>query len=68
MCFSDGFTEATNAKGEMFGVEQLLSLFEAHHDLPTREIAEKILQAVRAFTGGSSLGDDGTLLLARYTG
>ena len=68
MCFSDGFTEATNAEGEMFGVERLLALFEAHHDLPTREIADKILQAVRAFTGGSSLGDDGTLLLARYTG
>lgn len=68
MCFSDGFTEATNPEGEMFGVERLLALFEAYHDLPTREIAEKILQAVRTFTGGNSLGDDGTLLLARYTG
>ncbi|MCX7606823.1 MAG: SpoIIE family protein phosphatase [Bacteroidia bacterium] len=68
MIFSDGFTEATNSTGEMFGTERLLDLFQTHHALPAREIASHILQAVRTFIEGHSLGDDGTLLLVRYTG
>jgi len=68
MLFSDGFTEATNPQGEMFGTERLFALFSAYHRLPVEDLAYRILETVRAFTGGSSLGDDGTLLVIRYTG
>jgi serine phosphatase RsbU (regulator of sigma subunit) len=68
MLFSDGFTEATNPEGEMFGTERLLSLFSTYHKLPTEDLAHRILEAVQEFTGGGSLGDDGTLMLIRYTG
>lgn len=66
--FSDGFSEASSASGEMFGTERLLSLFEAHAHATPKEIAEAVVQAVRDFTGGTSLGDDGTLMVVRYLG
>jgi len=68
MLFSDGFTEATNPQGEMFGTERLFALFSAYHRLPVEDLAYRILEAVHEFTGSSSLGDDGTLLVIRYTG
>ncbi|MCS7162472.1 MAG: serine/threonine-protein phosphatase [Bacteroidia bacterium] len=68
VCFSDGFTEASNAEGEMFGVERIMALFQAHHDLPARQLAQKIQEAAHAFVGSSSLGDDGTLIVARFLG
>lgn len=68
LLFSDGFTEATSPQGEMFGTERLFALFSTYHRLPVEDLAYRILEAVQAFTGGSSLGDDGTLLVIRYTG
>ncbi|MCS7188849.1 MAG: PP2C family protein-serine/threonine phosphatase [Bacteroidia bacterium] len=68
MCFSDGFTEATSPSGEMFGGERLFKLFSTYHTLTAKEIATRIFQEVRTFTEGYSLGDDGTLLVVRYTG
>ncbi|MCX7651646.1 MAG: serine/threonine-protein phosphatase [Bacteroidia bacterium] len=66
--FSDGFSEAANLSGEMFGVERLLSVFKAHVHATPSEIAEAIVQEVRTFVGDTSLGDDGTLLVVRYLG
>lgn len=66
--FSDGFSEAASASGEMFGTERLLSLFKTHVHATPKEIALSVVQAVRDFTGGTSLGDDGTLLVVRYLG
>jgi serine phosphatase RsbU (regulator of sigma subunit) len=68
MLFSDGFTEASNAQGEMFSTETLFSLFQRYAALPVEEMALRILEAVRHFVGDTSLGDDGTLLVIRYTG
>lgn len=66
--FSDGITEAKNEQGEMFGTERLFNLFSIYYKLPLEDIADRILETLRAFTGGGSLGDDGTLVLVRYTG
>ncbi|MCS7297688.1 MAG: PP2C family protein-serine/threonine phosphatase [Bacteroidia bacterium] len=66
--FSDGFPEASNAEGEMFGTERLLALFKAHAHATPREIASFIVEEVRRFVGSSSLGDDGTLIVVRYLG
>lgn len=66
--FSDGFSEASNAEGEMFGTERLLALFKAHAHATPEEITHAIVRAVADFTGGGSIGDDGTLIAVRYLG
>ncbi|MCS6789679.1 MAG: serine/threonine-protein phosphatase [Bacteroidia bacterium] len=68
ICFSDGFSEATNSQGERLGSDRLLHIIQAHIHRPTHEISSYILEAVRQFTGSTSLGDDGTLMIVRYTG
>lgn len=66
--FSDGFSEASNLSGEMFGMERLLAAFQKMCHATPKEIAQYIVEEVRAFTGGTSLGDDGTLIVVRYLG
>ncbi|MDW8057607.1 MAG: PP2C family protein-serine/threonine phosphatase [Bacteroidia bacterium] len=68
MLFSDGLSEASNLAGEMFGTDRLFSLFKAHVHATPKEIAQAIMSALHEFTGGTSLGDDGTLLVVRYLG
>jgi len=63
---SDGIIEAANASGEEFGEHRLIAAVESAAD--PREIRDRILNAVRAFTGSDVLADDQTLLAIRYTG
>ena len=49
--YTDGITEAENDQLEMFGLEQLMKVILASHELSSMDIVEEILTAVRAFTG-----------------
>jgi sigma-B regulation protein RsbU (phosphoserine phosphatase) len=55
--YSDGITEAENAKGEEFGLGLL-----AEHAAKTGASAVSIIDGVRAFTQGSSLSDDASVV------
>ena len=60
--FTDGITEATDARGEEFQEERLVALVTTHRQLRPGAIREKITAAVREFTG-NKWNDDATLLV-----
>jgi serine phosphatase RsbU (regulator of sigma subunit) len=64
--YTDGISEAANARGELFGEERLCSLVAGlPSDLPARETTERILEGVRGFLDGVEAGDDMTLMVLR---
>jgi phosphoserine phosphatase RsbU/P len=65
--YSDGITEAVDAKDEEFGMDRLTDLLEAGRDLPPNVLKDRIFSAVEAFTRGVAQYDDQTVLVARPT-
>jgi len=64
--FSDGVTEARNARDEEFGEERLLAQAAAHLDRPPAELLGRILDAVRRFVGATPQSDDITVAVTRF--
>lgn len=62
---TDGFNEARNPSGEMFGYEQLLLLAESVADQPARTIARALYDAVASFAAGRPSDDDQTLIVLK---
>ncbi len=65
--YSDGITEARNARGELYGVDRLVNLVARSADQDTAGLVEKILGDVREFTGGVPVEDDQTLVLLKVS-
>jgi len=64
--YTDGISEAANASGEMFGEERLYATIERMpREFTSRQVADGILESVRAFLDGTEAGDDMTLLVMR---
>jgi steroid delta-isomerase-like uncharacterized protein len=66
--YSDGITEAENPAGSEFGEEGLLSLVEAHRELPPGQLLQHLVDCVKDFTVSDMLNDDRTALILRYSG
>ncbi len=66
--YTDGVTDAMNDEGAWFGEERLLSLVQQHHDLPAREIIQRISEALHTFVGGQEAFDDATIIVVRSVG
>jgi hypothetical protein len=66
--YSDGVIEAANASGEEFGEQRLIAAVQSNVHADPGEIRDRILGAVREFTGSDRLDDDQTLLAIRYAG
>ncbi len=64
LLFTDGIVEARNTQGEQFGERQLRALFEAAREAQPEEIADRILGAVRAWSGEGPT-DDQAFVVAR---
>jgi sigma-B regulation protein RsbU (phosphoserine phosphatase) len=64
LVYSDGVTEALNARGEEFGEERLLALARRLSGLSIAAMPAALLAEVDAFSAGLA-GDDRTLLVAR---
>ena len=62
LLFTDGITEASNARDEEFGEERLAQLASALRDRGAHELKNRILQAISIFTGGR-VQDDATLVI-----
>ncbi len=60
--YSDGLTEAMDARGEMFGEEQLAAAMAELAGQPLEETLSEVLRRVHAMTGEEGLSDDVTLL------
>lgn len=68
LCFTDGVTETTNERGELFGEENLLKALESSPELG---IVERIIEALYPFVDAEKLSDDVTIFCfnnAAYTG
>ena len=62
---SDGFIEATNSDGELFGYERTLSCL--HGDISTPALVrDRLLDNVAAHVAGQPAEDDRTLVVMRY--
>jgi sigma-B regulation protein RsbU (phosphoserine phosphatase) len=65
--YSDGVTEATNAKDEEFGDERFAEALKANRQASAAEIVAAVNQALTEFAAGSPQADDITLMVARRT-
>lgn len=62
--YTDGVLEAENERGELFRYERLRELVEANPGLKPRALAARLLQELRAWSGGAQT-DDVTLVVLR---
>ncbi|MGR9087182.1 MAG: PP2C family protein-serine/threonine phosphatase [Gammaproteobacteria bacterium] len=65
--YSDGITECTNANGEMFGVDRLLSVIEDTRHLRITETLDRLDQLICAWRGGA-FEDDISILALEIVG
>ena len=63
--FTDGISEAMNAADDCFGEGRLGELLEAHSDLRSDEIRERVLREIGAFVGDAPQHDDMTMILLK---
>lgn len=63
LLYTDGVTEATNDKGEMYGEERLRSALSRHARLDIQTVVERIVEEVAGYTTKQS--DDVTVLAVR---
>jgi sigma-B regulation protein RsbU (phosphoserine phosphatase) len=63
--YTDGFTEATNADDEEFGLARMEKALVSRLSQPVREISDALYGEVAAFAGGVPQYDDQTLLIVR---
>ena len=66
--YTDGVTEATDEKGELFGTERMLGALNACADSSPREILTGVRDAVDAFVGEAEQFDDMTMLCLAQKG
>jgi serine phosphatase RsbU (regulator of sigma subunit) len=66
IAYTDGITEARR-DGELFGEQRLAAVATEARHLPTEEIADRVIAAVRAFAGHEP-SDDLALIALRFTG
>ena len=64
--YTDGVTEALNAKGEQFGMERLDKVLE-NCSIAASDLLQAVLAAVEEFTAARPAHDDRTLLVAKVT-
>ena len=64
VCYTDGLTEATNARGELFTIHKLCEYLARHRNDSATDIANGIFTSVKAYAQGE-LRDDATLFVMR---
>jgi phosphoserine phosphatase RsbU/P len=62
--YTDGLTEATNTRGELYTLECLRENILAHRELNAQELADELFDAVKSFSNGQ-MRDDATILVIR---
>ena len=62
--FTDGFPDATGAKGERYGEDRLLTLIRHHKGETAEAIVEAAFRDIESFAG-SAPDDDRTLVIVR---
>ncbi len=65
--YTDGLTEASNERGELFTVERLREQFLEHRFLGAQELANRLFDEVKAYSN-DEMRDDATILVIRRLG
>jgi sigma-B regulation protein RsbU (phosphoserine phosphatase) len=65
VAYSDGVTEAAAPDGDDFGLARLVAEARSAHGQPVGDLADRVMTAVRAFTGATVLTDDATIVAVR---
>jgi sigma-B regulation protein RsbU (phosphoserine phosphatase) len=65
LLFTDGITEAMNARDDCFGETRLAQLVEKHAHLPSDQLRERVLREIEAFVAGAPQHDDMTMILLK---
>jgi phosphoserine phosphatase RsbU/P len=65
LLYSDGITEAMNARSEEYGEQRLVNLMSTAEGVNAFETQEAILADVNSFLAGTSPQDDITLVVLR---
>jgi phosphoserine phosphatase RsbU/P len=68
LCLSDGFTEAMNPAGEIWGEDDIEALFRECRQVACQNIVQRMLQAADRFAAGAEQSDDMTVLVLRLVG
>lgn len=64
--YTDGLTEATNEKGELFEVEGLMAYIAGHYSHPLNMFNANLVEHINEFKGSEDFDDDLTLLTVRF--
>ena len=64
--YTDGITEAKNRKGEEFGYDRLKESLERNHSSDLKEILERLIEELYAFTGSNAINDDYTMIIVKF--
>jgi len=67
--YTDGLTEARNARDETYGLERLeAAIASTHGDLSSQALAGRLFEDVRRFTAGAPQDDDIAILCLSAVG
>lgn len=66
MIYTDGLNEAENRQHEQFGDDRMVELMADTKDLDSRQVIDKLTQAVEQHRDGAEPSDDLTLMCIRY--
>lgn len=67
LLYTDGVTEAQNARGHLFEERRLISVLRQHRLLRPRVLKWKLFAAVKSFNTGAPLQDDVTMLVLKVS-
>ncbi|HEV2690648.1 MAG TPA: PP2C family protein-serine/threonine phosphatase, partial [Bryobacteraceae bacterium] len=65
VCFSDGITEATNEKEDMWDEAEVEKVLRASRGLKAQELIDSVVAAADAFAGSAQQADDMTVVALR---
>ena len=65
MLFSDGVTEATNRKGELYSEESFKKWLLDNSQLSAEEMKKALLKTLQEYADGSSQSDDITFIILK---
>jgi len=63
--YTDGITEAMNARSDLFGDARLGRIIAEHGHLEAADLRERILREIEAFVGHADQHDDMTMILMK---
>ncbi|MBR0219358.1 MAG: PP2C family protein-serine/threonine phosphatase [Clostridia bacterium] len=66
--YTDGVTEATNARNELFGTDRLLAALNRDPDAAPRQLLSNVREGINSFVGTAPQFDDITMLAFHYSG